>query len=293
MPIRGALFLIAAAAVLAACGGEEKNSIPDEGVVDFEYQSLESAASLAASTAFATEMASYDTPSTVTTCSLYQHRRANCDGSIFQTQLNWKGCSIGSTRLSGIWKETWSDANDCRYAFLSNGHHVTRVTEGTGSRLVFSDRSTIRTTTAAHKTWDDVSIPATGLKVTMSAGSRTVTIDGIRRLMIGPGGRLWFDHSIKTLAPLTVTGNKATANLLIGGSMRVHHNLAKYNSELTLNNLSWTIAQCCHPTSGSISALVSGSISGNSTLTFSAPCGTASFTARDGSTTPVVLKQCD
>lgn len=83
-----------------------------------------------------------------------------------------------------------------------------------------------------------------------------------------------YSTSVRTLAPISVTGGLARATRrMTGGQLEVNHNIAGFTALFTASNLGWS-SNCCHPTSGSLSVTYSGSRNGGATVTFSG-CGTA------------------
>lgn len=100
-----------------------------------------------------------------------------------------------------------------------------------------------------------------------------------------------FDVSIRTTAPIAVTGALSrTGRTMNGGTLEVHHNLAKFTASFKPNNLKWS-SGCCHPTSGSMDVTYSGSLTGNATVTFNG-CGTGVL-QKDGSSENLNLSYCE
>ena len=227
----------------------------------------------------------------------YSTVRSSCSSN--STTVTWNSCTVasGAVTMTGGWTETFSGtgASSCTVPVASGGT-VTRtssssvMTINTGALA----GATITTNTTAHSTWDNVSIPSTGISVSNSSGTRTVTINGVHRVMRGPRGRMWFDHSLKTTTDLTVTGDRASGNRAItAGVLKVYHNLLQYNATNTFNNVTWGSSSCCYPTSGNISTSFSGSVTGTTTLTFTTTCGSATFVDTSGSSSTVALTQCN
>lgn len=293
---------------LAGCKGSNSGDTgSSESVDDNQANVSETAMGAAGSAAQATEGGAFfaldsgflskpDSNGTefgpLATCSLTSARTKSCSGSPATSTITWNNCTVGLATLSGGWSETWGTTTDCNNGALSASGNVTR-TSATGSTITFANGAKLLTTTAAHTAYDSTSIPATGITASISSGTRTVTINGIHRTLTGPGGTLWFDHSIVTPTSLTITGKKSTGDRAVSGTIKIFHNRAKYTASLQFNSVTWGDSTCCYPTSGTITGTLTGSVTGSTTMTFSSTCGTASFTETSGSTTSVQLRQCD
>lgn len=128
--------------------------------------------------------------------------------------------------------------------------------------------------------------------------TRTIAIGGIHRVLTGPRGTVWFDHSLETTTDLTVTGTRALGTRTItAGAVKLYHNRAEYTATSTFdgtNQVKWGSSSCCYPTAGKITTVLTGSLTGSMSLEFTSTCGSALFTDRDGSTSTVSLNtyQC-
>jgi hypothetical protein len=199
--------------------------------------------------------------------------------------VSWNSCKIGLNTLTGGWTSTYNPTTDCS---LSAGESVTR-TSSTGFTITFVGGATLTTSTEAHVAWNGTSIPSTGVVTSTDGSTRTVTINGLHRVLKGPRGRTWFDHSLT--GSLSITGTKAAGTRTVTGTMTLYHNRAQYTAAHTFNNVKWGSSTCPYPTSGSITSTLTGSVSGSATLTYSSTCGSATFTDTSGSTSSVALSQ--
>jgi hypothetical protein len=216
--------------------------------------------------------------------------RSTCSSNV--STINWNGCSVGAATLTGGWTESWSScANGATPGALASGANVTR-TAASGQILTLASGATLTTSTTAHSAYDGTSIPGTGIQVSNTSGTRTVVINGMRKVLVGPRGRTVFDHSI-TSSGLTVTGTRAGGNRVVSGNSTTFHNLAQYKAVHTFNNVTWGSSTCCYPTSGTITSVLTGSLSGTISLAFAATCGSATFTGTDSTTSTVTLSQCN
>ncbi len=219
--------------------------------------------------------------------------RSACTGAV--DTLTWGGCSVNLATLTGGWTETWSaNANCTAKALTATSDSVVRTSSS--QVLTLPSGATITTNTTAHTAYDGTALPATGVTTTLTnsgAGQRTIVIDGVHRVLVGPHGRTLFDHSL-TSTGLISTGKRSTSNRVVTGNLTLYHNLLKYKAVHTFNSVTWGSSSCCYPTSGSISSVLTGTgRSGNVSLAFSATCGQATFTDTDSSTSTVTLTQCN
>ncbi len=220
----------------------------------------------------------------------FSSARTTCTNNV--STLNWNGCNVGLATLSGGWSESWSSgfcANGASPGILINGASVTRASSG--QTLTFASAANLVTNTTAHTAYDGTSI-GSGVTTSMAAGTRTVVINGIRKILTGPRGRTLFDHSI-TSTGLSVAGTRAAGTRMITGNSTLFHNIAQYKAVHTFNSVAWGSSSCCYPTSGSISSTLTGSRTGSVTLAFTASCGQANFTDTTATITPITLTQCN
>jgi hypothetical protein len=220
----------------------------------------------------------------------YSSVRGACSSS--SDTISWNGCTVagGAVTLTGQWTEAFfgTGASTCAIP-VGNGETVTRTSAG--STMTFASGAALVTDTNGGTAWDGTVIPSTGTSIVGGASSKAITIHGTHRKLTGPAGRTLFDHFV-TSTGLTSTGSRAGGNRVMTGSVSVYHNLAKYTATNTFNSVTWGSANCCYPTSGNISSSFSGSVTGNTTLTFSSTCGSATFADSSG-TSNVTLTQCN
>lgn len=265
------IILISALLVLNACN--KKSSDGDSTSSDAVSDTIESAMGTANSLAAANEsgtislMSMDESVDPYAACSVSSLR--SCSGA--NCTVNWGDCSVGTITMSGTWSEVFSSAG-CASSF-TNSCSLTRTTSD--STATFASGGYITTSTEAHTTYSGVSIPSTGTTISLSGGTRTITINGLHKVRKLRTGATWSDHSIT--GSLTVTGSKPTSNRVVSGNITVYHNRADYTVVNTFNSVTWGDSSCKFPTSGSITAALSGSLSGSKTLTFTSTCGTATL----------------
>lgn len=211
--------------------------------------------------------------------------------------LDWNNCNVGTSTLSGGWNETYSSAGCC--TTFGNGCSQTRTAYAAGGSVVTrTTGATLTTTSETHTAYDNTPIAGnSGITTVLAGGTRTVNINGLHRILRGSGGTKFFDHSIKTSTPITLTGSRQTINRVVtAGVVDVYHNLDNYKAVHTFSGgtpVTWALANCCHPTSGVITTVFSGAKTGTTTLTFSGTCGVATFVDTDSSSTSITLNQCE
>lgn len=221
------------------------------------------------------------------------HANSLCSRAALQTctagsrSIDYSGCSIGASQFS-IRGEVDLSYSDTSCSMSTTGNSVTRSYDFTiaGPR----GGSVTHSSAVRESVVDGTSIGGGG-RLTRTAGGWDLEILGKHTIGTGRRGRTVFDVSVKTTAPVQVTGGLSRASrVLDGGQVEVHHNLAGFKAVLTPSNLQYS-AMCCHPVSGSINATYSGSVAGEATLSFEG-CGSATLT-KDGVNSSVSLTYCE
>jgi len=134
--------------------------------------------------------------------------------------------------------------------------------------------------------------------VSMGGGSQIIkTINGYNLNILGQrrqfikNGFLRLDKSIRTLAPLKVTGGLSRNMRRVNeGAIEVVHNIAKITTTLTAENLEWS-SSCCHPVSGRLSLMYTGAKQGEGIVEFTS-CGQAQIEL-NGEVENVQLNYCE
>ena len=97
--------------------------------------------------------------------------------------------------------------------------------------------------------------------------------------------------SLETLKPLQITGTlKRPGRKITEGQVVVYHNLAKFKTTYTAQNLAWS-SDCKCPISGTLDIDVSGSIEGGGQIEFNS-CGQATMTRDNGNSSQKELPNC-
>lgn len=129
-----------------------------------------------------------------------------------------------------------------------------------------------------------------GGRLTKTAGGWLIEVMGKRKVFTRKSREL-LNVSSRTISPITITGSLARAGRQVtGGSYEVIHNKAKFVATYSPNTLAYSSA-CCHPTSGSLGVVYSGSVSGAATVTFNG-CGMANL-EKDGLSRQITLDYCE
>ena len=302
-------LVLAAAAVSISCSkadeGSESVSDSNSNMADFAQGAVGSMANESESGVVGTSAMPFIFPEEqanygpLSTCTWSSARSVSCASSTIA--VNWGGCTSvgGDLTLTGGWTSTFNSSAACS-AFESsggpgNGNHLTR-TSASGFTVRFSSGMRVTSSTEAHTAYDGTAIPETGIRVQQTSATvtdRSITIFGLHRILRGPRGTKWFDHSLKTDAALTVTGTRSGGTRTVNGTLTVFHNLARYTATNVMTNVKWGTSTCCYPTSGTIATSFSGTVTGTATTTFTTNCGIASFVDTTGTTSTVTLRSCE
>ncbi len=305
-----ALLMTSSLLMTTSCGKSSSTSDDEEGVSDSNQNTVEQSYSVAGSVGGTTEggavalmnqdmeqafdviessaNVSMQSVNPFAACSYTSNR--SCAGA--NCTISWSSCTIGTITMTGGWSEAYSSSG-CTSTF-GTGCSVTRTTAATtGSVATFSSGATLTTTSDSHQAYDGTTVSG-GQSASNSSGTRTITINGIHRVLKGPRGRTWFDHSILTTTPITMTGSRSGGNRTISaGVLKIFHNRVSLTATNTFSSVVWGSSSCCYPTSGTISTTFSGSTTGTASLAFTSTCGTANFTDTNGSTSSVSLSYCE
>ncbi|HPI41077.1 MAG TPA: hypothetical protein PLJ21_09750 [Pseudobdellovibrionaceae bacterium] len=246
------------------------------------------------------------------TCSL-SAARSSCSGSTIS--INWNDCTIGSSSVTatvaGLITETYSGFGAGVCMMNGNNSVLTRkVDDSSPRKITFTAPASLSGAIIISKmnpdtAYDGTTFPqattgtvisklesGTSNALTCSVGAPCYNIvaNGTQNTMTGPLGTKWFDHILTS--DLTAQGVRSAGTLSMSGTSSVWHQVAQYKAVNTFNSVVWGDSSCCFPTSGSITSLVTGSITGTATTAFSTTCGSATFTDVDGNSSTITLKQC-
>jgi hypothetical protein len=206
----------------------------------------------------------------------------------------FKGCSIdnGKFTLSGSWDETYDGvgAEACTSP-LMNGETQTRTSSGltftavTGESLFFD--------TLGGTAYDGTVISNKGVSVSQDKDVKSISADGVHMLYKDKAGNVQKEGYAMSTAPALVSGSKDDGSFLVqSGSVRVFDQLDKATADISVNQVAWSDKACCHPVSGTIQQVWSGSKTGARTLTFTSTCGTVNVVDQDGNASTVTLPAC-
>jgi len=186
-------------------------------------------------------------------------------------------CTIGPSTLTGSVSLTFSDAAaGCTIA--STGDSVHRMADFT---LTGPYGGALAVTSAGG-----------GQTLTRTAAGFEYTVQGMQRVLTGPGGRTLFDVSTRTTSPMVLTGTSRADLVIVSGALEVSHNLAGYKVTFVPENVAWS-PSCNCAVSGRLTGTVQGGgkLDGKSASIDITGCGHADVTV-DGDTESVTLDRC-
>jgi hypothetical protein len=223
-------------------------------------------------------------------------------GPLWRRALDW---AAPSAYAASCWGETFTacsagvrtkDFGDCTLGAATLAGSVTLTFNRTALCLVVSETDAVTRTadftlTGPYGGTLAVTSPGGGQTLTKTATGFEYTVQGMERVLIGPGGRKLFDISTSTTAPLVVTGTSRADLTIVSGTLAIVHNLAGYTVSLTPDHLAWS-SSCNCAVSGTLTGTVSGGkLSGKSASVHVTSCGHADVTV-DGDTESVTLDRC-
>ncbi len=225
--------------------------------------------------------------------------------------VTWGNGKTSSVTWSGTFSLNYSKECDALHPWIGNqiaGCGVTRTTAAGGNTRTLTgpagnSYAVVHDTHGATSGWDSSVTPApsdSGVVATCGASGckegGTLVISGSHLTgNVTSGGKtskLW-DHTVSTSAGgLTIASSGA--NREVSGTVIVQHNLAKFTTKTTFNQVKYSDPSCCFPTSGSITTAFTGGphVGKTESLAFNGACGDATLTASDGTTSTLVLQHC-
>ncbi len=292
--------LVRSVVVIAAFGlaltgaGCFKTKLGSSGDVNSTSSPAESAVATLNSLANDSEAMNFDMQIASGPCKA-SSAKSTCNDSN-QINVNWSNCAGESGQtLSGGWTNTYSNTRACLSAQsgpLASGDFMTRTSSGMTIKGIYG--GTITWSTNLHLTYDKTTISNAGLSVDRSGNTRSITLNGLRRVLQDGNGKIVYDHSIVSEGALTMSGQRSDGTrMIIGGTVRVYNNTDRFRSDSSFNGVHWKSAGCAFPTAGVIATSFSGSKNGFTTLTFTDSCGDARLTDATGKTETITLKQAE
>ncbi|GBF50749.1 putative lipoprotein [Leptospira ryugenii] len=145
---------------------------------------------------------------------------------------------------------------------------------GTGERITSGNERI-----ASQATWSAVSSSSSTYSVTITES----------RIGSNSRGATIFDHSITTPTALvhTVSGTGSNRRRTINGSVKVSHNILKFDTLTTFKDVVWD-ASTCKPVSGEATVVITGSRTGGGTINFSTDSASYSYSGTSGSSSGTV-----
>ncbi len=272
--------------------------ISDDAVVDSNINVMVTAVNQVASIASSNEGVPVAMQTLAQAAAACSHSGFFCAGTL--RAVDWNSCTAGTATMSGGWTESYNSGACC--SSFTNGCSMSRITSPTGSTITFASGATLITSSENHTAYDGTAINGAANSISSvkgGGGDRTIAINGLRRILRGPKGTTWFNHSVVTSTPINITGAKviSQSRIINFGTVDVYHNIAGYKASTTFSpttRVTWANPNCCHPTSGIITTVFNGSKAGTATLTFnSTSCGAATLVDTDGSSYDTTFDQCE
>ena len=228
--------------------------------------------------------------------------------------ISWGNGKTASAEWSGSFSLAYGSTCDVTHAFILNQTtdcSVTRTTDAAGNTRTLTgpdgnSYSVTHDTNGAGTGWDASVAPTPtndGVVATCAAGGcasgLTLKVNGshLTGMLTTAGGTAdrWWDHTVTTGSDgvaVTISGTSR----LVSGTVIVQHNLARFTSTTTFNNVEYSDANCCFPTGGNVTTTFSkGPHQGKTeTLSFGTGlgCGEATLTKTDGAKEAFTLKHC-
>jgi hypothetical protein len=187
-----------------------------------------------------------------------------------------EACAVGAVTVDGVVTLAFSDPSSCQVA--STGDWVNRTAELT---LTGPYGGTLAITSAGG-----------GQTLIKTAAGFDYSVQGMERVLTGPGGHTLFDVATRTITPISLTGSSRADLVIVAGVLEVTHKLAGYKVTLTAQNIAWA-STCNCAVSGRLTGAVSGGgkLDGKTAAVDITACGEAEVTV-DGQTESVTLDRC-
>jgi hypothetical protein len=132
---------------------------------------------------------------------------------------------------------------------------------------------------AAESTWSAATSNSSTYSVNLTEG----------RIGTNSRGATIFDHTITTPTALVhvVSGTGSSRRRTVNGSIKVAHNILKFDTLTTFKDVVWD-ASTCQPVSGSATVVITGSRTATGTITFTSESASFSYSGTSGSATGTV-----
>lgn len=221
---------------------------------------------------------------------------AECLGATFEQNAVYGACSIGKTdfTLTGNVRLSWSRVG-CLLQLEND--HVTRTMDFTRTGPA---GGLLQVTSANHTAWDNTKA-GDGQLLIKNTADFSIKILGVHKIFTTSLNKKLFDHSIKTsedihlstLPRVTLKDTEITATRTItSGIVDVYHNILKYKASYKVSSSLGFAKDCCYPVSGQMTATLTGSLKGSTTVDFQATCGSA-VVGYAGVSTAITLALCE
>lgn len=198
---------------------------------------------------------------------------------------DYTSCTIGGTfqELEGNVSLTYSNSN-CSLSSVND--EVVRTYDYTRELIT---GATVQTTSEIRQDYEGTSVGG-GAKLVKVANGYNLSINGKHKIRKRSDGKTVLDISIRTTSPINFSTLARSQRTIDGGSLVLANNLAEYKITLTPDSLQFT-GDCCYPTSGTLSVVYSGSVSGSGSVTFTS-CGQATV-SKDADSFDIDFDSCE
>lgn len=190
----------------------------------------------------------------------------NSGGGLCVRNVN---CEVGPYNWSGSVQLDFANGSTC--SFSGVGDYFVREVEFTRS----GPRGSLFTTSNSRTNYEGNSISG-GIRIEKTLGGFEMDILGQSKVLTSNRIGTVFDVSVVTPVPLEMNQLARNGRRISSGTLDIYHNRAQFKASHTFNNVEWS-ANCCYPTSGSISVTLSGSRTASGTVTFNG-CGNVTTT---------------
>lgn len=242
----------------------------------------------------------------------YDTARSSCSNLV--TTVVWDSCALSHTTsagtvsatLKGTITETYSGFGAAMCKMTGDNSTVKRVISSTDPWvLTLASGATLTRDMDPGTAFDGTTFPSAsegtsivrkesgtsnGLSCAPSDRCYEITANGLHKTFKGPKGRTWFEHIVDS--DMTFKGKKSDGTRTMTGTATIWHEVAQYKAVNTFTNVTWGSSTCCYPTAGTISTVLTGAITGTTSMTFNTTCGEVSFTGTDSSVNTISLTQC-
>ncbi len=191
-------------------------------------------------------------------------------------------CEVGQFNWTGTVELSYANGSSCSFSGI--GDYFIRTVNFTRS----APRGNVETSSDNFANYEGTTIGG-GTRVEKTATGYQVDMLGQRKVLTSTNKGVLFDVSISSSSPLVLNKLARSGRIISSGTLDVYHNRAKFKASHVFNNLTWS-ANCCYPTSGSMTITLSGSRTESGTVNFN---GCGNVTSDFATTRSFTLAHCE